>query len=98
MGITGAFEQELAETEALTMLVWLAGNEDAFTNFLASTGASVGDVTGRAAQPAFLASVVDFVMTEDAYVLGWAEMAGRKPETIMQIRAGLPGGDAWHWT
>lgn len=98
MGITGPFEQELAETEALTMLSWLAGNEDVFNAFLSSTGATVADVTSKAAQPTFLASVVDYLMTEDALVIAWAEFTGRRPETILQIRAGLPGGDTWHWT
>jgi hypothetical protein len=98
MGISGPFEQELAETEALTMLTWLAGHEDLFTAFLAGTGASVADVAAKAAQPAFLASVVDFVMSEDNHVIAWAEAAGRRPETAMQIRAGLPGGAVWNWT
>ena len=98
MGITGAFEQELAETEALTMLAWLAGQEDLFAAFLASTGADVSAVTAKAVQPVFLASLVEFVMSEDAYVLAWAQAMGRKPETALQIRAGLPGGKQWNWT
>jgi hypothetical protein len=98
MGITGPFEREVAETEALTMLTWLAGQEDVFGAFLAASGASVADVAGKAGQAEFLASVVDFLMTEDAYVIGWANACGRKPETIMQVRAGLPGGDHWNWT
>lgn len=98
MGITGPFEREIAETEALTMLTWLAGHADLFGAFLTSTGADVADVAQKAGQPAFLASVVDFVMTEDAHVMAWAEAAGRAPETALQIRAGLPGGDNWHWT
>ena len=98
MGITGPFERELAETEALTMLAWLAGHDDLFAAFLGATGADAGDVASKATQPAFLASVVDFVLSEDAHVIAWAEMAGRRPETAMQIRAGLPGGDSWHWT
>ncbi len=80
------------------MLTWMAGDEDVFAAFLASSGADVGDVAGKAADPAFLASVVDFLMTEDAHVIAWAAAAGRRPETVLQIRAGLPGGDSWHWT
>ncbi len=80
------------------MLTWLAGQEDVFAAFLSSSGASVADITRKAAQPEFLASIVDFVMTDDAYVIGWAADTGRKPETAMQIRAGLPGGASWEWT
>jgi hypothetical protein len=98
MGINRPYEQELAETEALTMLTWLAGQEEVFAEFLASTGASVADVAGKAGKPAFLASVVDFMLTEDAHIIAWAQATGRKPESVMQIRAGLPGGDQWNWT
>jgi hypothetical protein len=98
MGTNRPFEQEVAETEALTMLTWLAGQEDVFTAFLAASGATVADIATKAGQPAFLASVVDFLMTEDAHVIAWATATGRKPESAMQIRAGLPGGDSWNWT
>lgn len=98
MGITGPFEREVAETEALTMLAWLAGDEEMFTAFLSAAGASVADMATRAGDPAFLAAVVDFVLAEDASVLAWAQATGRRPETALQIRAGLPGGDSWHWT
>ncbi|MGL4319685.1 MAG: DUF3572 domain-containing protein [Paracoccaceae bacterium] len=98
MGINGPFERELAETEALTMLAWMATDEDVFGAFLAGCGAGVEDMASRASDAVFLASVVDFVLTEDAYVLAWATAAGRRPETIMQIRAGLPGGQNWNWT
>lgn len=80
------------------MLTWLAGDDDMFAAFLAANGADGADIAGKAADPAFLASVVDFLMTEDAYVLAWATAAGRRPETVLQIRAGLPGGDNWNWT
>ena len=98
MGISQPYKQELAETEALTMLAWLAAQEDVFGAFLAFSGASVDVVAGKAAQPEFLASVVDFMMSDDAYIIAWAQGAGRKPETVLQIRAGLPGGDHWNWT
>jgi hypothetical protein len=98
MGITSPFERETAETEALTMLVWLASHEEVFTGFLAQTGASVAEVTRRAGETEFLVSVVEFMLTEDSHILAWAEATGRKPETAMQIRAGLPGGDSWNWT
>ncbi len=98
MGKTGPLRQEAAETEALTMLAWLAGQDDLFAAFLGATGASAVDVAAGAARPAFLASVVDFVLSEDAYVLAWAEATGKRPDLVLQVRAGLPGGDAWHWT
>jgi hypothetical protein len=98
MGITGPLRQEAAETEALAMLAWLAGQDDLFAAFLGATGASPHDVAARATDAAFLGAVVDFVMGEDAQVLAWAEATGKDPALALRIRAGLPGGEAWHWT
>jgi hypothetical protein len=98
MGITGPLRQEAAETEALTMLAWLAGQDDLFAAFLSASGASAQDVAARATDGAFLGAVVEFVMADDAQVLAWAAATGRSPDLALRIRAGLPGGDAWHWT
>jgi hypothetical protein len=98
MGITGPLRQEVAEMEALAMLAWLAGQDDLFADFLSATGATPQDVAARATDAAFLGAVVDFVMAEDAQVLAWAEATGKPPELALRIRAGLPGGEAWHWT
>ncbi|MCU0800206.1 MAG: DUF3572 domain-containing protein [Rhodobacteraceae bacterium] len=80
------------------MLAWLAGDEEVIGAFLAAAGIAPDALAARAGDPAFLAAVVDFVLSEDAHVLAWAKATGRRPETALQIRAGLPGGDSWHWT
>jgi hypothetical protein len=98
MAITDPLRQEAAETEALTMLAWLAGQDDLFAAFLGSTGASPADVAARATDPVFLGAVVTFVLSEDAHVLAWAEAMGKAPDLAVRIMAGLPGGAAWHWT
>ncbi len=98
MGITGPLRQEAAETAALTMLAWLAGQDDLFGAFLGASGASPADIAARAGDPAFLAAVVTFVLSEDAHVLAWAEGTGNPPDLALRILAGLPGGETWHWT
>ena len=80
------------------MLAWMAGQDDLFAAFLGATGASPGDVAARATDPVFLCAVVGFVLSEDAHVLAWAEAAGKSPDLAVRIMAGLPGGEAWHWT
>ena len=98
MGITGPLRREAAETGALTMLAWLAGEDDLFAAFMGATGASPDDIAVRATDPVFLGAVVTFVLSEDAYVLAWADATGQPPDLASRIMAGLPGGEAWHWT
>ncbi len=88
----------IAETEALTALAWLAAQDELFPVFLGASGASEADLRARAGDPVFLASVVDFIMMDDAWVLDWAGATGHRPEELAQIRAHLPGGDLPNWT
>lgn len=90
--------QEHAETVALQALGWLAGNEDLFPVFLGATGASVNDLATSAGQPAFLASVLDFLLMDDAWVMAFCEAENLRYEVPMQARASLPGGEQINWT
>jgi hypothetical protein len=91
-------KQEIAETRALAILGWLAGQEELLPLFLGASGATETDLRARAAEPEFLASVVDFLMMQDHWVIDCATDQGWRPEDIMAIRAGLPGGDLPAWT
>ena len=91
-------KQEVAETRALELLAWLVGEEDLMPVFLGATGASADDVKARAANPDFLASFMDFLMMDDEWIIKAAEATGQAPESIAQIRAGLPGGQLPNWT
>lgn len=93
-----SFSREAAETLALQVLGWLAANDDLLPVFLGSTGASLADLRARAAEPEFLASVLDFLMLDDAWVRAFCEQAGIVPDRPMQARAALPGGAQVHWT
>jgi len=91
-------KQESAETIALQALGWLVGNEDLLPVFLGATGASVGDLATSAKQPAFLGSVLDFLVMDDAWVMEFCEAAGLPYQAPMQARAALPGGEQINWT
>lgn len=90
--------QENAETVALQVLGWLAGNEDLFGTFLGATGASVDDLATSAQQPGFLGSILDFLLMDDAWVMAFCEAENLRYEIPMQARAALPGGEQMHWT
>jgi hypothetical protein len=90
--------QDKAETVALQALGWLAGNEDLFPVFLGATGADVSDLATAATQPTFLAAVMDFLLTDDAWVMAFCDDAQLRYEVPMQARAMLPGGAQINWT
>jgi len=90
--------QDLAEVVALKALGWLAGQDELLGVWLGATGASLADLRVRAGEPEFLASVLEFLCLEDAWVLAFASETGTAPEAVMQARAGLPGGAETHWT
>lgn len=89
-----------AEAEALAIdaLGWLAGQPEALGRFLASSGAGPTELRARAADPAFLGFVMDFMLSEEPLLLEFCGDRGLAHESPMQARAALPGGDIPHWT
>ncbi|MCT8159586.1 DUF3572 domain-containing protein [Pseudoruegeria sp. SHC-113] len=87
-----------AQVLALQALGWLASNDDLLPVFLGASGASLTDVRARAAEPEFLASVLDFLLMDDAWVIGFCADCNLPNEALMQARAALPGGGQVHWT
>jgi hypothetical protein len=90
--------EEAAELLALQALGWLAGNDGVLAQFLSASGASPGDLPGAAQDPAFLASVLDFLLTDDAWVIGFCDATGHTYTEPLTARAFLPGGQATHRT
>jgi hypothetical protein len=90
--------QESAETLALQVLAWLAGNDDLMPVFLGTTGASEAEVRDGAADPVFLGAVMDFVMMDDAWVMAFCDQASLPYDRIMRARMALPGGEQVNWT
>jgi hypothetical protein len=87
-----------AEIVALQALGWLVGNEDLLPVFMGATGAAEGDLRGAAQDPVFLGSVLDFILMDDAWVIGFCDAAGLPYTRLMEARQALPGGDTVHWT
>ena len=90
--------QEDAETVALKALAWLASDEEMLRHFCAATGAEPSALREAAADPQFLAGVLDFLALDDAWVTAFAENAGVATDAPLRARAALPGGDLPHWT
>jgi hypothetical protein len=93
-----SLSQEFAEATALSVLAWLAGNEELLPVFQGSTGASAEDLRRGARDPVFLGMVLDFVMMDDAWVVAACDAQGLAYDALARARQGLPGGAETHWT
>ncbi|WP_146344352.1 DUF3572 domain-containing protein [Falsiphaeobacter marinintestinus] len=93
-----SYSQDAAETLALKALAWLVGNEDLFPVFMGATGAGRDEVREQAGDPAFLASVLDFLLMDDAWIIAFCDGHDIPYDHPMQARAALPGGAQVHWT
>lgn len=91
-------QPEAAQVLALQALGWVAGNDELFPLFLGATGADIGELRQRAAEPEFLAAVLDFLMMGDAWVVAFCDAEGHAYTAPQSARAALPGGAVVNWT
>ncbi|WP_299678989.1 DUF3572 domain-containing protein [uncultured Roseobacter sp.] len=92
------YTQETAEVLGLRILGWLAADEALLPVFLGATGASEADLRAGATDPVFLASVLDFLMMDDAWVVRACDALRVAYDAPMQARQALPGGAQVNWT
>lgn len=90
--------RDSAELLAIEALSWLVGNEDLLPVFLGSSGASADVLRQRARDPEFLASVLDFLLMDDAWITEFCQSADYSFDFPIRARAALPGGAEVNWT
>lgn len=93
-----AYSPDAAETLALQVLAWLAANEELLPVFLGATGVGVQDLKVQAGDPTFLASVLDFLLMDDAWIIAACDAISVPYDAPRAARAALPGGQEVHWT
>jgi hypothetical protein len=86
--------REVAEIVAIQALNFIAGEPERLGLFLAETGIGPETLRSAAADPRFLASVLDFVLRDDATVKAFAQASELHPTNIAAARQVL--GDP-HW-
>ena len=91
-------QRDSAETTALLALGWLSGNDELLPVFLGATGATLEDLKNGAQDADFLASVLDFIMMDDGWVMAFCSSSDLEFEAPMAARRALPGGDMPSWT
>ena len=87
-----------AQETALQCLGWLIGNDDLRGVFMNASGVDETDLRDRLTDPEFLAAVLDFLMMDDAWLIGCCDALSLPYDTIARARAALPGGQHVNWT
>ena len=87
-----------AQTFALSALAALIEHEDLRDQFLGSSGLAPNELSERANDPEFLGFVLDFILQGDDAILNLSAALSVSPETFVEARVALPGGDTPHWT
>jgi hypothetical protein len=85
--------REVAEIVAVQALSFIAGEPERLGLFLAETGIGPETLRTAAADPRFLASVLDFVMRDDATVKAFASVSQLHPTTIAAAHQALSDPD-----
>lgn len=86
--------REVAEIVAVQALGFVAGDAERLGAFLAESGIGPDTLRKSAADPRFLASVLDFVLRDDATVEAFAKASELHPTNIAAAREVL-GDPKW---
>ena len=86
--------REVAEIVAVQALSFVASDPERLGAFLAETGIGPDTLRKSAADPRFLASVLDFVLRDDATVKAFANVSQLHPTNIAAARQVL-GDPQW---
>ncbi len=80
-----------ARSLAVSALSFIAADPDRLGRFLGITGLGPDNLRTAAGDPAFLGSVLDYLVADEALLVEFAADAGLKPETIARAHAALSG-------
>jgi hypothetical protein len=85
---------EVAEIVAIRALAFLAGEPQRLGQFLSESGIGPQTLRSSAADPKFLAGVLDFIMRDDDTVKAFSDFSQFPPPTIAAAREAL--GETLH--
>ena len=83
--------RKIAENLAIQALSFMASDPERLGAFLAATGIGPEAIRKAAAEPSFLAGVLDHVCGDEALLVGLAEHAGVTPQDVERAQAVLSG-------
>ncbi len=80
-----------ARSLAISALAFIAADFDRLNRFLSLTGLGPDNLRTAAADPAFLGSVLDYLVGDEELMVEFAADAGLKPEAVARAHAALRG-------
>lgn len=88
------YDREAAEALAVRALGFIASDPALLPRFLSITGIEAKDVRAAAAQPGFLAGVLQFILAHEPTLMQFAEATGIDPAEVGRACRALPFGDS----
>ncbi len=85
-------QMEQAETIALQAVTFISTDENLLNALMAQSGMGVDDLRANITQPAFLAGILDFLLSDEPTLLNFCTEQEIQPELIIRARRALPGG------
>ncbi len=86
--------QEAAEAVAIQALTYIAGDPERLGQFLAVTGIGPAEIRTAASEPGFLVGVLEYLISDEALLTGFATEAGLRPTDPVKALVILGGS---HW-
>ena len=80
-----------ARSVAVSALAFIAADPDRLSRFLGMTGLGPDNLRTAAEDPAFLGSVLDYLVADEARLVEFATDAGLKPEAVARAHGALCG-------
>jgi hypothetical protein len=78
-----------AERVALSAFSYITNDEDRLNRFLAVSGLRVDTIRIAAESAGFFAGILDYIASDEALLVGFAEAQKIKPEEVMQAHWAL---------
>ena len=82
---------EAGRSLAVSGLAFIAADSDRLSRFLSLTGLGPDNLRTAAADPAFLGSVLDYLIADEALLVAFAADASVKPEAVARAHFVLRG-------
>jgi Protein of unknown function (DUF3572) len=80
---------EQAQLLAVSALGFIAADPDRLSRYLGLTGLGPDNLRTAAADPAFLGSVLDYLVADEKLMVEFAADAGLEPEAVARAQAAL---------
>jgi hypothetical protein len=84
--------REAAEMLAIQALAFIAAEPETLNRFLGTTGIPLAKIRDAAAQPGFLAGVLEHMLGDESLLIAFAESAGIDPAEIARAHSALGKG------